>query len=174
MLTLWHSANTVLSTRRGIITSILRFAAFVQTNDTTDATWTSVKLAIYGITESGVYLIASCLPTYRTILFHLREVLNGSHRSKSRKTSKTRSGRRKGNENANVQLDNLEISTQKTGYGNTALANGYTYDSDAAHLVDPLRLQDVDSVSLSLEAGITCEEGIRVKNDFMITSDSKE
>lgn len=158
----------------GIIASILRFAAFVQTNDTTDPTWSSVKLAISGITESGVYLIASCLPTYRTILFHLQKVVNSIHLSKSRKTSKTRSGRRTGDENANVQLDNLGNSTQKTGYGNTALAKSYTYDSDIAHLVDPLRFQDVHSSSPSLEAGIACEEGIRVKNDFIITSDSKE
>ena len=155
-----------------MITSILRFAAFIQTDDTTDPTWRSAKLAIYGITESGVYLIASCLPTYRTILRYLREVLNGIHLSKSRRTSKHEvAGTR--DKNANVQLDNLENSTQKTGYGNTALVNGYAYDNDIAHLVDPLRFQDVHSSSSSLEAGGGWEEGIRVENHFIVTSDSK-
>ena len=174
MLAVWHSADTISTTQRGMITSILRFAAFIDTDDTTDPTWRSTKLAIYGITESGVYLIASCLPIYRPILRYLREVLNGSHLSTSRKTSKRRSGRRTSDGNANVQLDNLENYTQKTGHENKALANGYTYDNDIAHLVDPLGFQDVHSSSPSLEAGIGCEEGIRVANHFIVTSGSKE
>lgn len=173
MLALWHAADTISTTQRGMITSILRFAAFIRIDDTTDPTWRSAKLAIYGVTEPSVYLIASCLPTYRTILRYLREILNGSHLLKSKEPSKKRIDRRARDGNANVQFDNLEKSTQKMGYGNKALVDGYTYDSDIAHLVDSLRFQDVLSSSSSLEAGIGSEEGIRMGNHFIVTSDSK-
>ena len=123
------------------------------------------------MTESSIYLIAACLPTYRTLLFHLREVLHGIHLPQSRKPSNPPSGRRTGDENVNVQLDNLGNSPQKTGYGTTALANGYTYDSDVAHLVGPSIFQDMHSTSPSLEAAGAYEEGIRLENDFTITRD---
>lgn len=54
----------------GLVTSILRFTAFFTTNgnsSTADATWAVIKLAIYSIAEAGVYLIASCLPPYRSL-----------------------------------------------------------------------------------------------------------
>ena len=37
-----------------------------------DPSWNSVELVIYSITEVGVYIIASCLPTYRSLYLSIR------------------------------------------------------------------------------------------------------
>jgi hypothetical protein len=51
-----------------LCTSIVRFTTFFGTNALTDGTWASVDLTIWTIVESDVYLIASCLPTFRPLI----------------------------------------------------------------------------------------------------------
>ncbi|KAJ8061566.1 hypothetical protein OCU04_009378 [Sclerotinia nivalis] len=58
---------TFLAGSLGLITSILRFAAFWRMQPASDITWTAIELCAYSIAEGGVYLIASCLPAYRAL-----------------------------------------------------------------------------------------------------------
>ncbi|KAJ6179618.1 hypothetical protein N7519_010079 [Penicillium mononematosum] len=46
----------------GTVASILRMTIFFQESALTDPTWTSVKLGIWTILESGIIIIAACLP----------------------------------------------------------------------------------------------------------------
>lgn len=55
----------------GLITSILRFAAFFATDAFDDGTWASVTLMQWCIIEPGVYLIAACLVAYRPLIIYL-------------------------------------------------------------------------------------------------------
>lgn len=59
------SHNQCLS--RGLITSIIRFLGFFSEDAVTDVTWHASKLIILTIVETGVYLIAACLPTFRPL-----------------------------------------------------------------------------------------------------------
>ncbi|KAI9650988.1 hypothetical protein NHQ30_001025 [Ciborinia camelliae] len=58
---------TFLAGSLGLITSILRFAAFWHIRPAEDVTWTAIELCAYSIVEGGVYLMASCLPAYRAL-----------------------------------------------------------------------------------------------------------
>lgn len=57
-------ANLFLS---GLITSIVRFVGFFTTNAEVDMTYSATDLIVWTICESGMYLIAACLPTYRPL-----------------------------------------------------------------------------------------------------------
>lgn len=51
----------------GLIVSIIRFTEFFNEDAVADGTWAASKLIILSISESGTYLIAACLPTYRPL-----------------------------------------------------------------------------------------------------------
>lgn len=51
----------------GLICSIVRFVSFLRTNANADLTWAASKLLAWTVAESGTYLIACCLPTYRPL-----------------------------------------------------------------------------------------------------------
>lgn len=51
-----------------MVTSIVRFIVFHSINSQTDGNWVAAKLGCMSIAESGVYLIAACLPVYRSLL----------------------------------------------------------------------------------------------------------
>lgn len=53
------------------MTSIIRFSGFFSEDAVTDATWHGRKLIILTIVETGVYLIAACLPTFRPLAVFL-------------------------------------------------------------------------------------------------------
>lgn len=60
---------------RGIVTSILRFVAFSRfkgIGPEADGTWANSALAIYSIAEGGVYLMAACIPSYRSLYLIIR------------------------------------------------------------------------------------------------------
>lgn len=64
-----------LTPTSGTITSVLRFLAFLRyagPSADPDPTWSSVQLVIYSISEVTVYIIASCLPTYRSLYLSIR------------------------------------------------------------------------------------------------------
>ncbi|MCJ1465078.1 hypothetical protein MMC07_003694 [Pseudocyphellaria aurata] len=51
----------------GLITAIIRFAGFFAEDASYDGTWKTSKLYELTIVETGMYLIAACLPTYRPL-----------------------------------------------------------------------------------------------------------
>lgn len=51
----------------GLITSILRFTEFFLHNPEVDLTYSVVYLLVYSICESGIYLVAACLPTFKPL-----------------------------------------------------------------------------------------------------------
>ncbi|KAF4628667.1 hypothetical protein G7Y89_g9484 [Cudoniella acicularis] len=55
----------------GLITSILRFVGFFDSNAVIDAPWAAAPLIIWTDVETGTYLIAACLPTYRSLAVSL-------------------------------------------------------------------------------------------------------
>ncbi|KAI1403214.1 hypothetical protein F4819DRAFT_236498 [Hypoxylon fuscum] len=59
---------TFLIGSMGLIASILRFLAFNRVNTFTDATFSSVELLIWTLTEPGIYLISACILMYRPLL----------------------------------------------------------------------------------------------------------
>jgi len=56
------------SERSGLITSVLRFAAFYRKSSFLDPNYNAVELIIWTVCEPGVYLIAACLMMYRPLL----------------------------------------------------------------------------------------------------------
>ena len=77
-----------------MVTAILRFVVFFRTDFLFDLTWYAVELSIWTAAESGLYLIAACLPSLRPLFKHidfdaLRSRLSGySNKLFSRHTSR--------------------------------------------------------------------------------------
>ena len=161
------------STCSGLITSILRFAAFTKTDDVTDATWSSVKLAIYGITETGVYLIAACLPTYRIILVTVQRhaSLSLSKVSLTRRATTTEPSK-----DASLPLDYVQTSKQRSKYGNLVVAEHDSATGDDTNLVESASFYDPLSTSERGSAptwgssdgvtGIKVEHGVTITRGF--------
>ncbi|KAI4257473.1 MAG: hypothetical protein LQ352_001637 [Teloschistes flavicans] len=61
-LTLMFAAGGI-----GLLTSILRFAGYFFHSPTSDTTYAGVYLYIYVVCESGMYLVAACLLTYKPL-----------------------------------------------------------------------------------------------------------
>ncbi|MCJ1423199.1 hypothetical protein MMC29_001081 [Sticta canariensis] len=55
----------------GLITSIIRWKVFFTHDLQVDGTWTASRLITLIIVDSGMYLIAACLPTYRPLALSL-------------------------------------------------------------------------------------------------------
>lgn len=55
----------------GIVTAVLRFIVFFKTDFLIDLTWYGVELTVWTTAESGLYLIAACLPSLRSLLKHI-------------------------------------------------------------------------------------------------------
>lgn len=51
-----------------MITCILRFLVFYKTDLLSDPTWFCVEMVIWTTTETGIYLIAACLPSLRSLV----------------------------------------------------------------------------------------------------------
>ena len=52
----------------GLVASVIRFIGFFTIDAVDDPTWSAVPLIIWTIVESGMYLVACCLPTYRPLM----------------------------------------------------------------------------------------------------------
>lgn len=57
----------------GTITSICRCVAYFTNDVLADGTWLSVTFLKWSIIETGVYLIAGCLPCYRPLIWFALE-----------------------------------------------------------------------------------------------------
>ncbi|KAL8863087.1 MAG: hypothetical protein Q9178_000461 [Gyalolechia marmorata] len=85
---------TFLTGSIGMVTAILRFVVFFRTDFLFDLTWYAVELSIWTTAETGLYLIAACLPSLRPLFKHidfgaLRSRLSGySNKLFSRHTSR--------------------------------------------------------------------------------------
>ena len=51
----------------GFVTAVIRFVIFLKTDGLNDTTWTTTHLGPTSIAEAGTYVIAVCLPTYRSL-----------------------------------------------------------------------------------------------------------
>ncbi|KAG9232644.1 hypothetical protein BJ875DRAFT_514113 [Amylocarpus encephaloides] len=112
---------TLLMGGIGIITSILRFIAFWNWKSIGadgDGTWVAVELTAYSIAEAGVYLIASCLPSYRALYITVR----GPKKERSYGSEETSTGnswRAKTYVNADdseIALNHLPIQTETSSH----------------------------------------------------------
>ncbi|MCJ1249518.1 hypothetical protein MMC30_006744 [Trapelia coarctata] len=96
----------------GLITAIIRFAGFFGANAAEDETWTASKLIILSVMESGVYLIAACLPTYRPLAKLIRRDASfSSLRKRYGRTAKSQTESR-GQGLYDIPMD----SRQKSGF----------------------------------------------------------
>lgn len=59
--------STLITDNSGLLTSILRFAGYFFHSPTSDTTYAGVYLYIYVVCESGMYLVAACLLTYKPL-----------------------------------------------------------------------------------------------------------
>jgi len=66
---------TFLTGSVGLVTSILRFHDFINSDAEDDGTWTSVSLVTWTIIEPSMYHIAACLPACRPLIMFLRKKL---------------------------------------------------------------------------------------------------
>lgn len=57
----------------GLISAVIRIAFFWDIDGQKDVTWAAVRLGEITIAEPGVYLIAACLPTYRSLFRTIKE-----------------------------------------------------------------------------------------------------
>ena len=158
---------------RGLVASILRFHSSIR-NDTADATWSSVKIATYGIAESNLYLIASCLPTYHVFLSYFRELRNRV--STQRRTDPTTVHSRGATalDQSDVQLKSLTKAAEGMGLGNVVVAKGHAYNSDDTRLVDDVGTGDEETGSITFKARTPHADGIKVTSDFIVTTDLRK
>lgn len=79
----------------GIFTAIFRLREFIVLGPFKDLTWYSIDTYTWTVVETGVYLIAACLPSLRSLLKHLfkdmdirsiRSLFGGDSRNQSEKS----------------------------------------------------------------------------------------
>ncbi|KAH7121301.1 hypothetical protein B0J11DRAFT_491377 [Dendryphion nanum] len=74
----------------GLVTSIVRFIFFMQIDGQTDGAWVAVRLGCVSIAECSIYIIAACLPVYRSLLRNIKN-RSGSSLGKKGYSSGSRS-----------------------------------------------------------------------------------
>lgn len=121
----------------GVVTSIVRFITFfevINDGNQVDFTFTSVKLSCVSIAEGGAYLIAACMPSYRSLFRKVRHnTTNGTRASRiyrlgSRDMISLNS--RYINENRFSRLDN----DGKTSNGKSDFVDSRTINSNLVHI----------------------------------------
>ena len=113
------------------MTSIIRFTTFFNTDGQLDPSWTAVQLGAISITESGVYLIAACLPTYRSLFMTVRKRA-GLSTGWSRGTGKDTSGTSRSGDGS------IHLISVQSKHANTGSFSGFErIDNDERKLVQP-------------------------------------
>lgn len=133
----------------GLITSIVRFATFYETNEQIDPTWSSVKLGCISIAEAGVYLLAACLPTFRSLF----------------RTVRTRVGLSTHDSRGTGQYTDPQLLSGQSKQGNV-------YGDSSLHGFERLEYEERGSKDTSSVELNNYEPGkhIRVKQDFVIST----
>ncbi|KAF2797222.1 hypothetical protein K505DRAFT_298737 [Melanomma pulvis-pyrius CBS 109.77] len=67
----------------GLVTSIVRFVIFWRIDGQTDSTWVASTLGCISIAECGVYLLAACLPIYRSLFLSVKSRTTTGYGSKA-------------------------------------------------------------------------------------------
>ena len=132
----------------------MRFAAFFDELAAADPTFGAIRLAIYGIAETGIYLIASCLPTYRAMYLYAKKRTGLTARSRSDR------GSNKGTKGS-VVLGPLQSHNTQKNYVNKSNGSsaGFELLEDERYFVDGEANQHNQR-----------KPGIQVRHDFVVTS----
>lgn len=121
-------------TSSGLVTSIFRFTTFFNTDGQADSTWTAVQLGSISIGETGVYLMAACLPTYRSLFTSVRKRADMSY-GWSRGTDKD-TGNTSRSADGSINLISVQAKHNK-GMSNGSLSGFERLDNDERNLVQP-------------------------------------
>ncbi|TAQ91354.1 hypothetical protein B7494_g345 [Chlorociboria aeruginascens] len=118
----------------GLITSIIRFTTFFNASSQADTTWASVKLGSISMAEAGVYLIAACLPTYRSLFRSVRERVGGTNALGTRGTrnqtdAELSSVKPKGKPLSSASLNGFE----RLDYDETNLVDTKNFDDSSSY-----------------------------------------
>jgi hypothetical protein len=164
----------LLKTFRGLITSILRFVNFFEVAVFVDVTWYSVPTEIWTIVETGCYLIAACLPSFRPLfgpLFNKIDFGSLGH-TVLRYGSKMRSKRGKTEQSGSSTGIN---GSQETNRGFEMLGDPSTPrlsdGNDQKGLVSCYReasSQEIDNARSLHGDGACASQGICVKKEYGI------
>ncbi|SLM36795.1 hypothetical protein LPUS_06482 [Lasallia pustulata] len=101
----------------GLVTSIIRFVGFFAKNAEADGPYSAASLIVWTVCESGTYLVAACLPTYRPLALLLWKKDPLASFRQGSKTSK------RGQSHTDDDTLDIPLTThQKTGF--TRLADG--------------------------------------------------
>jgi len=157
----------ILVLHSGLISSIVRFAIFFDTEGFIDGTWTSGTLMIWTVVEPGVYHIAVCLPTLRSLFLYMFKGQLSSTVETSGKAYGSHSGlnetksiplvtTRKVNDSSGfLRLENDSILIGQKGYESKAYGGKARSES----------LQSTGSLEFSPQKDTA---GIRVTHDYTV------
>lgn len=171
-----------------MITCVLRFVVFYKTDILSDPTWFSIEMTVWTTTESGLYLIAACLPSLRSlvplIMNHeyfgiFRKKLSGYHSKLfSRQISHADSTEdSKGRERGEKMSPATRISSrlrfgkrthfeQPVSFGDDHTLEGLT----ACHRENSSRTMNTGNSDLDVERGLP-DQGIRIQRDCCVSMD---
>lgn len=161
----------------GLISSIVRFAIFFDTQGFIDGTWTSANLMIWTAVEPGVYHLAACLPTIRPLVLLLIKNISTTIKSgRSRQYGDQPSVNTK-----DIQLvgrDGAELkgaeSRGANGFvrlGSQPDAEKGRYSASARHNVASNYRDDVDEAGLSnVDVSVKDNRSIVVTQDYIVSS----
>ncbi|KAF7860817.1 hypothetical protein EAF04_008335 [Stromatinia cepivora] len=127
----------------GVITAIVRLVFFWNIDGQADVTWAAVRLGEITIAEPGVYLIAACLPTYRSLFRTFKERAGLTTKGNTQNTwgsKKETSGMElpsrlnvKSTLNGFEELSDEELISQRISKNNNSI---YVQDMDYGHRED--------------------------------------
>lgn len=172
----------------GMITCVLRFVVFYKTDILSDPTWFSIEMTIWTTTESGLYLIAACLPSFRSLVplimkkeyFSIfRNKLSGYHSKLfSRQTSHADNTEEiKGREPSEKTSPATRISShlrfgkwtrfeQPVSFGDDHVLEGLT----ACSRENSSRTMNTGNSDFDMEKGLP-DQGIRIQRGYCISMD---
>jgi hypothetical protein len=112
----------------GFITAIVRFITFfevINDGNQADFTFTSVKLSCVTLAEGGAYLIAACMPSYRSLFRKVRDhATTGTRTDRHGSRDITSLNSRHTNGNGFSRLDNEgKASTGKRDFVDSSSIN---------------------------------------------------
>ena len=162
-----------------MITCVLRFVIFYKTDILSDPTWFSIEMTVWTTTESGLYLIAACLPSLRSlvplIMKHeyvdiFRKKLSGYHSKLfSRQTSHANNTedskeRERGEKTSSATRKSSRLRFGKWTHFEQSVSSGddHTHEGlTACHRENSSRTMNTANSDLDMERGLP-DQGIRI------------